>query len=45
MFSLLGMVAAATTTAVGAFSEGLVTSILLYSVAKGTGKTNLNFKK
>jgi ABC-type enterobactin transport system permease subunit len=45
MLSLLGMVAAATTTALGAFSEGLVTSLVVYSVAKGSGRANLNLKK
>ena len=45
MFSLLGLVATATTTALGAFSEGLVTSLVVYTVAKGSGKANLGLKK
>ena len=45
LLMIIGMVAAATTTALGAFSEGLVTSLVVYSVAKGSCKANLNLKK
>ena len=46
MFSLIGgIVAAATTTALSAFSEGLVTSLVVYTVAKGGAKATLNIKK
>ncbi len=45
MFSLLGLVAASATTALGAFSEGLVTSLICYTVAKGSGKSTLSIKK
>ena len=47
MFPLFGIVATATTTttALSAFSEGLVTSLAVYNVARGAGKTNINLKK
>ena len=45
MFSLIGLVAAATTTALGAFTEGFACSMVCYSVAKGVGKANLTLKK
>ena len=45
MFSLLGLVAATATTALGAFSEGLVTSVIAYAAVKGGTKANLNIKK
>lgn len=45
MFSLLGIVAATATTALSAFSEGLVTSLVVYSVAKGSAKANISLKK
>lgn len=46
MFSLLGsFVVAAATTALGAFSEGLVTSLACYVVVKGGAKANLSLKK
>ena len=46
MFSLLGsFVVAAATTALGAFSEGLVTSRACYAVVKGGAKASLNLKK
>ena len=47
MFSALigSVVAAATTTALSAFSEGLVTSLVVYTVAKGGAKATLSLKK
>ena len=45
MFSLLGIAAAATTTALGAFSEGVITSAIICSIAKNTGKGSLVLKK
>ena len=46
MFSLLGgIVAAAATTALGAFSEGLVTSVIAYAAVKSTAKENISLKK
>ena len=47
MFSALigSVVVAATTTALSAFSEGLVTSLVVYTVAKGGAKATLSLKK
>ena len=45
MFSVLGFVAAATTTALGAFSEGVITSAIICSIAKNAGKGSLSLKK
>ena len=46
MFSLLGGIfAAATTTALGAFSEGLVTSVIAYAAVKSTAKASITLKK
>lgn len=47
MFTALfgSVVAAATTTALSAFSEGLVTSLVVYTVAKGRAKATLSLKK
>ena len=47
MFSALigSVVVASTTTALSVFSEGLVTSLLVYAVAKGGAKATLNLKK
>ena len=47
MFSALigSVVAVATTTALSAFSEGLVTSLVVYTVAKGGAKATLSLKK
>lgn len=46
MLSLLtGVVAAATTTALGAFSEGMVTALVAYTAVKNTAKANINLKK
>lgn len=45
MFSLLGLVAATATTALGAFSEGLTVSIVAYSAVKGAAKSNISLKK
>lgn len=46
MFSLLGgMVAAATTTALSAFSDGLITSVIAYATVKNAAKANISLKK
>ena len=46
MFSLFtGIVAAAATTTLGAFSEGLVTSLIAYAAVKNGVKGNLTLKK
>ena len=46
MFTLIGGIVAATaTTALSAFSEGLVTSLVVYTVSQGAGKANLTLKK
>lgn len=46
MFSLLtGLVTAAATTTFGAFSEGLVTSLLACAVVKNGVKGNVSLKK
>lgn len=46
MFSLLGGIAAVvSTTALSAFSEGLVTSIIAYAAVKSTAKANITLKK
>ena len=46
MFSLLGgIVAAAATTALGAFSEGMAVSILAFVAVKNTAKANISLKK
>lgn len=46
MFSLLGgIVAVAATTALGAFSEGLATSVIAYAAVKSTAKANISLKK
>lgn len=46
MFTLLtGVVAAATTTALSAFSEGLVTSLVAYAAVKSSAKANISLKK
>ena len=46
MFSLITSIAAATaTTALGAFSEGLVTSLVAYAAVKSTAKANISIKK
>lgn len=46
MFSLLGGIAAAvTTTALSAFSEGLVTSVIAYAAVKSTAKASITLKK
>lgn len=45
MFSLLGLVAATATTALGAFTEGLAVSVIAYSAVKGSAKSNISLKK
>lgn len=46
MFSLLGSIVAATaTTALGAFSEGLVTSVIAYAAVKSSAKASITLKK
>lgn len=46
MFSLLGGIAAAvTTTALSAFSEGLITTIVVFSAVKSTAKASITLKK
>lgn len=46
MFSLVtGILAAAATTTFGAFSEGLVTSLIAYAAVKNGVKGNLSLKK
>lgn len=45
MISLLSLVATATTTALSAFSEGLVTSLVAYTAVKSTAKANISLKK
>ena len=45
MVSLLGLVTAAATTTLGAFSEGLVTSLLACAVVKNGVKGNISLKK
>lgn len=43
MFTAL--IAAAATTAFGAFTEGVAVGITSYAIAKKVGKVNLSFKK
>lgn len=46
MLSLItGIVAVATTTALSAFSEGLITSVVAYAAVKGASKANVSIKK
>lgn len=46
MFSFITSIVAATaTTALGAFSEGLVTSLVCYAAVKGGAKATLSIKK
>jgi hypothetical protein len=35
----------ATTTVLGAFSEGLITSLVAYPIVKSGGKANISIKK
>ena len=41
----LGIVAAAATTAVGAFSEGMIVSIIAHSVIRNSAKANISLRK
>ena len=46
MFSLVsGIVAATTTTAVGAFADGFMASLVCFAIARGSAKATLNLKK
>ncbi len=46
MFSLVsGIVAVTATTAVGAFAEGFMASLVCYTVIRGGAKVTLNSKK
>ena len=46
MFSLLGgIIATAATTALSAFSEGVVTSVIAYAAVKSAAKANITLKK
>lgn len=46
MFSLVsGIVAATATTAVGAFAEGFMASLICFTVARGSAQATLNLKK
>lgn len=47
MFSALisGIVAATTTTALSAFSEGIITAAVIFSAARGQAKASISIKK
>ena len=42
---ITALITAAATTAFGAFTEGVCAGLAAYSLAKGVGKTGVNFKK
>ena len=42
---LTALIAAAATTAFGAFTEGVTIGITSYAIAKKVGKVNFNFRK
>jgi len=45
MIALFSGIVSVATTAIGVFSEGVITSLLAYSLTKNVGKPNISIKK